>query len=252
MARTARVKSRTGIYHVMLRGINKQTIFEDEEDKYKFLETLKTFEGFDSYKFFAYCFMNNHVHILIQEVKDEISTAIKRISSSYVFWYNKKYERCGHLFQERFKSEVIESEGYFLTVLRYIHQNPIKAGIVEKIEDYNWTSYGEYISKGSIVNVDLALDLLSSNREEAVRLFTKYHKEENSDKCLDYENFIKLTDDKLKEDINRLGIINIKELQSIDKNSRNQILRKLKNIEGASIRQLSRITGISKSVIERA
>ena len=74
--------------------------------------------------------------MLVREIEESISNTIKRVSSSYVFWYNKKYERCGHLFQERFKSEAVESDEYFLTVLRYIHQNPVKAGMTKSILDY--------------------------------------------------------------------------------------------------------------------
>lgn len=80
--------------------------------------------------------MSNHIHMLVREIEESISNTIKRVSSSYVFWYNKKYERCGHLFQERFKSEAVESDEYFLTVLRYIHQNPVKAGMTKSILDY--------------------------------------------------------------------------------------------------------------------
>jgi putative transposase len=129
MARKERKKSRSGIYHIMLRGINRQTIFEDEEDKRKFLETLKKYKDVSKYQLYSYCLMDNHVHLLIREMDETIAEAIKRISSSYVYWYNLKYERVGHLFQERFKSERVESEVYFLTVLRYIHQNPLKAGL---------------------------------------------------------------------------------------------------------------------------
>lgn len=79
-----------------------------------FLDKLNFFKEKNKYSLHAYCLMSNRVHLLLQEVEDEISTSIKRICSSYVLWYNSKYERCGHLFQERFKSEVVESDDYFL------------------------------------------------------------------------------------------------------------------------------------------
>jgi len=92
--------------------------------------------------------MDNHIHILLQEQSEPVGVALKCISSSYVLWFNKKYGRCGHLFQERFKSEIVGTDAYFLTVLRYIHQNPIKAKLVEDISHYKWSSYGEYFSQG--------------------------------------------------------------------------------------------------------
>ncbi|NMD72658.1 transposase, partial [Bacillus sp. DNRA2] len=101
MPRKARKRSSSGVYHIMLRGINRQTIFEDDEDRRKFLETLKKYRDISKYELYGYCLMDNHVHLLMKESEETISDAIKRISSSYVHWYNMKYERCGHLFQDR-------------------------------------------------------------------------------------------------------------------------------------------------------
>ena len=145
MPRIARIRSESGVYRIMLRGINRQDIFEDEEDIQRLLETIVRYKAICKYEVYAYCIMSNHVHLLLKETEDTISNVVKRISGSYVFWYNKKYERCGHLFQERYKSEAVESDEYLLTVLRYIHQNPIKAGMVKDISTYKWSSYIEYM-----------------------------------------------------------------------------------------------------------
>ena len=83
-----------------------------------------------NYILYAYCLMSNHIHLLIRERKDTIGMAIKRIASSYVYYYNHKYSRDGHLFRERFKSETVNDMAYFLALLRYIHQNPVKVGMV--------------------------------------------------------------------------------------------------------------------------
>jgi len=116
-----------------MRGINRQSIFEDEEDKHKFIETFARYTEISCYRLFAYCLMDNHIHILLEEQKEPLAMIMKRISSSYVLWFNRKYGRCGHLFQERFKSETVDNDRYFLTVLRYIHQNPLKAKLVKDI-----------------------------------------------------------------------------------------------------------------------
>lgn len=99
--------------------------------------------------------MDNHIHLLIREGDEPIGRLIKRISSSYVYWYNAKYVRCGHLFQERFKSEIVELKRSFLTVLRYIHQNPVKAGLATNVFEAGWTSINVYfggtgLSKSSL------------------------------------------------------------------------------------------------------
>lgn len=129
MPRVSREKSSTGICHVMLRGINHQTIFEDEEDYQKYLETLQAYQEKSGYIIYAYCLMSNHIHLLIKEVTESLGIIFKRLGVSNVYWYNWKYNRRGHLFQGRYKSEVVGKDSYFLTVLRYIHQNPYKANI---------------------------------------------------------------------------------------------------------------------------
>ena len=175
MPRDVRKSSESGIYHIMLRGINRQDIFADEEDIQRLIETIIRFKDVSKYELFAYCIMSNHVHFLIRESGEPISNAIKRISSSYVYWYNKKYERCGHLFQERFKSEAVNSDEYFLTVLRYIHQNPIKAGMSKDIAKYKWSSYIEYIEKATLTDTDFALNIFSQDRKTAIDLFDKFN-----------------------------------------------------------------------------
>lgn len=251
MPREARQKSNSGIYHIILRGINKQTIFEDAEDKKRFLETLKKYKDISKYEIYSYCLMDNHIHLLLKESEEPISTAIKRISSSYVYWYNMKYERCGHLFQERFKSENVENRTYFFTVLRYIHQNPIKAGLTKSVFKSKWTSINEYISKPTIVDIDFGLNLLSPDRGKAIQLFTEFMRESNDDQCLDDQVRVRISDNKVREYLYKLGVTNTSELQKMEKEKRDATLAKLKEMNGVTVRQLSRITGISKSVIQR-
>lgn len=251
MARKQRIKSRSGIYHVMMRGINRQTIFEDDQDKWRFLETVRRFKSISNYSIFAYCLMDNHVHLLLRESNESLSTAIKRISSSYVYWYNEKYERSGHLFQGRFKAEVVETPAYFLTVLRYIHQNPLKAGLTVDVFASAWTSVNEYIGQTHMVDIDFGLNLFSTDRNQAISLYKAYMKELNDDQCLEDIVQARVSDDDVRSYLSILGIENKSSLQQMDRDKRNTILAKLKKIEGTSLRQLARITGISKSVIQR-
>jgi putative transposase len=251
MPRYAREKSKSGIYHIMLRGINRQDIFEDDEDRQRFIETIKQYKTVNKYEIYGYCLMSNHVHLLLGEKEESLSQAIKRICGSFVYWYNWKYGRCGHLFQERYKSETVEDERYFITVLRYIHQNPVKAGLSRNTGEYIWGSYNEYIKKETITDVNTALEMFSSDRIKAVEQFQKYMNEPNEDKCLEYEEKRKITDNEVKIYLTELGVSNISDLQQSEKNKRNEIIKSMKSIEGITIRQLSRRTGISKSVIDR-
>ena len=251
MARRARKRSESGFYHVMLRGINRQIIFESADDKYRLLSTLKRFIDAEKFAVYGYCLMDNHVHLLIQELEDDISGAIRRICSSYVLWYNKKYDRCGHLFQERFKSEPVENDNHFLMNLRYIHQNPIKAGLCEDLLDYKWTSYKEYIGKSIMIDTDLCLDLFSPDKDRAVELFMEHMTQSNDDSIPSFEDNIKMTDAQVIERLKEMGVSSVSELQKLERNKRDSLLKVLKKTRGISIRQVSRITGISKGIIER-
>jgi putative transposase len=253
MARTARKKSRTGIYHMILRGINRQTLFEDEEDAVKFLQTLDKYQKEGNFKLYAYCLMGNHVHLLIKEENEDLAIAMRGIGARYVYWYNWKYERCGHLFQDRFKSEAVEDDRYFLAVLRYIHLNPVKAGIIEDISMYKWSSYLEYMGKGYLVETDFALKMFSDNREKAIINFREFHQITNDDiKCLDLEEKRVPKDDEAVEIIKNIcNVSHCTDVQMMENNRRDRCLKTLKE-EGLSTRQLARLTGVSRRVILKA
>ena len=140
MPRQPREYSKSKIYHIMYKGIDGQDIFYDENDKLDFLEKLLENKKEFKFKIFSYCLMNNHVHLVIGIEAENLSNAMKSLSLKYVLYFNKKYERSGPLFQNRFNSKCIENQKYFLDVCRYVHQNPEKAGIC-KTSQYKWSSY---------------------------------------------------------------------------------------------------------------
>lgn len=245
MPRASRIKSESGIYHIMLRGINQQVIFEQSEDYEKFIEVLNKYKAISGYKVFAYCLMSNHIHLVIKEEKESIEQIIKRIAGSYVYWYNWKYYRKGHLFQDRFRSEPIEDEKYLLTVIRYIHKNPVKAEIIEKLEDYPYSSYKEYIiDESGIVDKDFVYEHISKEG------FIVFNNETTEDKCLDIEDFVfRISDDDARKVIQKIaGITSTTELQLFDRDERNKCIKKMKQ-KGLSIRQISRLTGISFAIV---
>ena len=244
MPRQARKKSSTGIYHIMLRGINRQQIFEDQEDRDHFLETIENYKDLCGYTIYAYCLMSNHIHILLKEGKEDLTLIFKRIAGSYVYWYNWKYHRCGHLFQDRYKSEPVEDDSYFLTVLRYIHQNPIKARLCKNAEEYAHSSMREYLSYPVFTDTALALSMLPKDQ------FIEYHRQENDDQCLELAENYRLTDEDAKVLILKIAKCkDAAEFQSLDISSRNLYIKKLHK-RGLSIRQISRLTGISKKIVE--
>jgi len=121
--------------------------------------------------------MNNHVHLVIREQKEPISRIVKKITTSYAYYFNAKHKRVGHLFQDRYKSETIEDEPYLLSVIRYVHNNPEKAGITKK-EKYKWSSYSNYIDPSDhlpkMLEIKEILEIFSLNIGKALKEFIHY------------------------------------------------------------------------------
>ena len=144
MPRKPRVHSSSGIYHVMLRGINRSDIFLDEVDCLKMEKILMSITKHSLCKIYAYCIMTNHIHLLMAELDVPISDVVKSIGVSYVRYFNVRRERTGPLFEGRFRSEPVDDCDYFITLLSYIHYNPVKAGMVSRPGFYKWSSWHEY------------------------------------------------------------------------------------------------------------
>jgi REP element-mobilizing transposase RayT len=225
----------------MLRGINQQSIFEDTEDYLKFLEILEKYKTICQYKVFAYCLMSNHIHLLLKIEDVELDLTMKRLAGSYAQWYNWKYYRKGHVFQDRFRSEPIEDDAYFLTVLRYIHQNPIKAGLASLLEEYQFCSYFDYFcNESNLLDMDFAFSILS---KEA---FIAFNNQPNADVCLELDSSkSNINDIDAKKMIKRISNCdNVAEFQRLPKEQREKYILKMKE-SGISIRQISRLTGTS-------
>lgn len=251
MARLLRKKSATGIYHVVMRGINRQRIFEDNQDYEKFLLTLETNKEKSGYDLYAFCLLSNHIHLLLKEGKEDLEISFRRIGVAFVFWYNHKYNRCGHLFQHRYRREAVETDDYFITVLRYIHQNPLKAGIVNDLSEYPWSSYKEYIGQQHLCDINFPLSYFHKDKEEAIKLFKAYCADENSIECLDYDQKKRWKDQEVVDFIiNNYGLESPSEMQTAELKKRNNIIRDLKE-KGVSIRQLERLSGISFGIIRK-
>ena len=159
----------------MLRGINKQQVFFDDDDYYMFLNVLSNVKTISGFKLYAYCLMNNHIHLLLQEGEEPLSKAFMRIGDSFVYRYNHKYKRIGGVFQGRYKSIPVNDDEYFISILRYIHQNPVKAELVNSCADYKFSSYNEYFKKNSFVNTGFALEIIGINE------FVRIHSQLGSD-----------------------------------------------------------------------
>lgn len=140
MARHARQLAGSGIYHVMLRGVNRDAIFLEDADYERFLQSLAEAKEASGCLVLAYCLMTNHAHLVLRTTDEPIGSVVKRLGVRYAGWFNRKYGRVGHLFQDRFASVPVEDDGYFVTLLRYVWNNPVEAGVTTRADKYRWSS----------------------------------------------------------------------------------------------------------------
>jgi REP element-mobilizing transposase RayT len=230
--------------HIVVRGIGKQILFENAADYNHYQKKLEQYCLETEVKASAFCLMDNHVHLLVKGEMDSIALLMKKIGVSYSGYYNKKYNRTGHLFQDRYLSEPVEAETYLLTVFRYILQNPQKAGICST-DKYRWSSYGIYENVPDFMDVSLLKELIGNRIQ-----YEKFLLKGNDDQCLEYEN--KHDDEWAKEEMKRcLGVSSGSELQTYSKNKRDEALQKLKD-SGLTIRQIGRLTGFGRNIVQQA
>lgn len=141
MARPLRIEYDGALYHITSRGNERKAIFRDDTDRRGFLDILLKVNEKFNWICHAYCLMNNHYHLVIETPDGNISQGMRRLNGVYTQYFNRQHHRVGHIFQGRYKSILIEKEGYLLEVSRYVVLNPVRARAVEKPEDWKWSSY---------------------------------------------------------------------------------------------------------------
>ncbi len=242
MARQARKQSETGYFHVIVRGNGKQILFEESSDYRYYLSLLERYSEETTVAVCAYCLMENHVHLLLQDKESDLSLFMKKLGVSYSAYFNKKYERTGHLFQDRFLSEAVDDDPYFLTVYRYIIKNPQSAGICS-FNKYEWSSFSAYGAKDSFVDTSLISSMLGDPEHHF-----SFLSEETEESCMEYD-VSRMSDEKAVLLIrNKLGVSSGAALQQFDRKERDAAIVKLNRL-GISERQLERLTGISRRII---
>lgn len=248
MPRENRKTSISKVYHVIIRGINKQDILLDKQDFLKFIEEVERTKEKYKYEIYSYALMNDHVHFVIYDKNENMSIAIQSLNISYSIYFNKKYERTGHLFENRFKSKVVESEEYLKSLVRYIHKNPENAGL----KKYEWTSYYEYLYKEKLINRNIVLNIFGEDYYSAINNFKYFH--QNYSKYQDYDKGYELlnriTDEEAIEMIKYVTKEeNLLKIQQYSKKDKEKAIMKIIKIEGITKVQIARIIGISTKTI---
>lgn len=256
MPRHRREKSKSGYYHIMVRGNERKNIFLDEEDKHRFIEILNEKRQGNRFSLHACCLMDNHVHLMIKEGIEDVANVMKRISVSYVYYFNKKYKRVGHLFQDRFRSETVEDDSYVLALARYIHQNPVKAGMVELMEDYEWSSYNCYLDKNSyftkVVDTETVLGHFASDKRTAQKRFEKFMNEEAREEFIDIREEVEVMDE---QSARELFAKMLKLGKDSDGGAKMQItddlIKEFRKKTNLSIRRIAAISGLNKDRVNK-
>lgn len=248
MARKPRLFVDSEVYHIILRGNDCQNIFYDDSDREFFIQRMYKYSAETGIELYAYCLMDNHVHLLMGKANKNMALFVKKLACSYVYRFNKKYKRSGHLFQGRYKSEPVETGRYFKTVYRYILKNPEKAQICN-FQNYKWSSFqneeeNEFI-KSSFINAEFG-------SEEAKKSFLQI---KDDDLCMENISELqsRLYDDELKINfIKQLfkieNVLTISKETAASKIDKLCVLKKL----GFPINQIARITGINRYYIYQA
>lgn len=269
MPRIARRRGEFSTYHIILRGNEKKNIFLDSGDKERFLEILSKIKKRYNFSVYAYCLMDNHLHLIIYDNGNDISLIMKSLGVSYVMYFNKKYQRVGHLFQDRYKSQIVDDDNYLLELSKYIHNNPVKAGMVEDGADYRWSSFRQYVDgnfyeKNDLLSMSKILGMFSGKQSFAQKEYYLYvtdsegnvqfisgngfisDEEENN-------NYLSLIDDAKKKikNIARNKGLTVEELIR-NRKTRDDAIRELRKNTSLKLKEIGELLGgLSESRVSR-
>lgn len=175
MPRKRRVWYPGAMYHISCRGNRKSDLFLDDKDREMYLNILKDAKDRYDFKYLGYCLMENHVHLHIETVADQIWNIMQIINSTYASYFNARYNKVGHVFQGRYASKIIKGYIHNLYVSKYVHLNPVEAKMVIKPLDYKWSSYSVYLGqrKSNLISTTKILSYFNYNRKEYQKYIEK-------------------------------------------------------------------------------
>ncbi len=176
MARKPRIEVPGALYHVIARGNHRNEIFLAPKDYQKYLYLVKRYKERYEFQLYAYALMSNHLHLLIETAEIPLSKIMQGLQQTYTQFFNWKYGKVGHLFQGRYKAIICQKDLYLLELIRYIHLNPIRAGIVDSLANYPWTSYNYYLRdyKDRLIDADFVLSQFGQDKKTARRYYQQF------------------------------------------------------------------------------
>ena len=240
----------------MLRGNERKPVFLEEEDKQKFVDILLQKKEGTGSLLYAYCLMDNHIHLVVKEAEQSLGRFMKRVGVTYAAYFNTKHKRVGHVFQDRFRSEPIDNETYLLSAIRYIHKNPFGQGASPTI-DYYWSSYPSYLGGRNCLpllpEMEEILERFSADRQSALQHFYEFHLvEEKQHRFLDLPaEFCEQAEDILQGFLDGHSW-SLADLQKSDNlHGLREVVELLMMRSKASARQIAQITGVNREKIRK-
>ena len=249
MPRYARKYIETNYLHVIVQGIDRHYIFNNDDLKNAYKSILKKKLSESDVKILAYCIMDNHVHLLLYSERiEEISKLMQKTNTSFAKLYNKLNNRVGYVFRDRYYSQIIKSEIQLFNCLVYIHNNPVKANIVNDMKNYKYSSYIEYVKRKELISKE-GIELLFGNSSNYIDIFNKIHNN------AEIENIIDVYDDYYNSQyiINEFIHKTNKTLEEI-KNEENifaKLLIELRHKGRLSLRDMSQVFDMNKDKLMR-
>jgi REP element-mobilizing transposase RayT len=180
MGRPIRIEYPSALYHITSRGNERKSIFLEDGDRVKFLKILEDYHDRYGILIHSYILMENHYHLVLETPRGNLLKVMHGINSSYTGYFNRRYGRSGHLFQGRYKAILVEKDTYLLSLSRYVHLNSVRAGVVERAENYRWSSYPGYIGKekeSEWMEYAWVLSQFGKDKKRAKRRYHEYMEE---------------------------------------------------------------------------
>ncbi len=180
MSRPLRIELAGGLYHVTSRGNRRENIYDNDEDRKEWLTILEKVCARFNWRCHAYCLMDNHYHFVIETAEGNLSKGMRQLNGVYTQYFNRQYNRVGHVFQGRYKAILVEKETYLLELSRYVVLNPVRAKMVGQAEDWPWSSYQAMLGKVEPypwLEINWILGQFSDDRLKAVERYINFVRE---------------------------------------------------------------------------
>jgi putative transposase len=258
LSRKTRIHYEGALYHIIVRGNNRAHIFKNSENKQEYLNIVKRYKRKYNFKIYSYCILDNHAHLLVEVGEIPLSKIMQGIQQVYTWHYHNKNGTTGHIFEQRYKAFLCNKDSYLLSLIRYIHKNPVQAQLQESL-DYPFSSHAEYCGNPRVVDVDFPLSLFSKNRSNAILQYLSFMEENESTKITEMvledsekSNFLKSQKNEISLDKEKLvEIIQKITNTSFDSIKGNRKTKRLSDIRKLSINFLYKFTSLNNSEIAR-